>query len=192
MRLKDIVRGEDPAHVLNFNSSEVRLKASWADSGKWPKDISIPVRCDWRHPTSTGIFRKIRDFNSSEVRLKGMIKSGVSISRRHFNSSEVRLKAEKAALIFNWAADFNSSEVRLKVARIDVERGFVLYFNSSEVRLKAGFPSLNASCLARFQFQWGAIEGIAASTRLVTAVYFNSSEVRLKVCPAPFCPPGGF
>ncbi len=56
-----------------------------------------------------------------------------------------------------------------------------MHFNSSMVRLKVVKLYFLLNNIQLFQFQYGAIEGLASNLLNSNSAYFNSSMVRLKV-----------
>ncbi len=129
-------------------------------------------------------------FNSSEVRLKecAATKARAGLSRFQFQWGAIEgidlitLVSKWKIFQFQWGAiegrvvdiygdwaysHFNSSEVRLKELLDGQFQVKLFYFNSSEVRLKVGRLSEVDRNPGRFQFQWGAIEGITNSTEIV-------------------------
>jgi len=80
------------------------------------------------------------DFNSSMVRLKGIMSPSASTLSNYFNSSMVRLKG------------------RLRY----FSPNHYIYFNSSMVRLKAALPQVHRVIKLSFQFLNGSIKSTNA------------------------------
>ncbi len=99
--------------------------------------ISIPVRCDWRTGSSSGL----------------MYRAKISIPVR------CDWRSEGIGKECQTKHDFNSSEVRLKASPIVIPliafEEFQFQWGAIEGSRLADFPAFPP----RFQFQWGAIEG---------------------------------
>ena len=124
---------------------------------------------------------KMKDFNSTIVRLKGTQSRARSAIFLYFNSTIVRLKVSPCPCCSSCDSNFNSTIVRLKVIHVVQFRAVAAVFQFYDSTIKS-IEETNMKLVAvkLFQFYDSTIKRNPIAQNSWTCLNFNSTIVRLK------------
>ena len=123
-----------------------------------PNSFQFHIGSIKRRPDPKYFLSEKASFNSTLVRLKGLLRMSCTSTRNSFNSTLVRLKGYCLPLKRLSAYSFNSTLVRLKVPPGRRLPACISRFNSTLVRLKAIIEDSFRHSGESFQFHIGSIK----------------------------------